>query len=107
MPENNLNANLHESFGNLDNNKNIMLSFDKSDNSVVNFISEKNKFHNNLKSSGGLSAGAIVAIIIPCVAALIALAAIIFLVSRKPALPQQNQLSSNSMVLASSSNTIK
>ena len=64
-----------------DKNKNLIISYDEG-NSKANIEIQPNHI-NNCKKNIGLSAGAIIAIIIPCIAALIAIILMIYLLNLK------------------------
>ena len=61
--------------------------------------------YNNKRSSSGLSSGAIVAIILPCIAALLIVTALVFLFRSKPSAPLQN-INNKTIGLSSSSNIV-
>jgi len=64
-------------------NKSLKMAFEKEGNSITNSKVGINPFKPYKKSSGGLSGGTIVAIILPIVAALAIIAALIFLIGHK------------------------
>ena len=82
-PKSSVNADLNlNNFVNLkDKNKNMIISYNEG-NSKANIEIQPNHI-NNLKKNTGLSAGAIIAIIIPCIAALIAIILMIYLLNLK------------------------
>ena len=64
-------------------NKSLKMAFEKEGNSITNSKVGINPFKPYKKSSGGLSGGTIVAIILPIVAALAIIGALIFLIGHK------------------------
>ena len=105
-PTNDFNADLDQSLGRLDNSNNIILSFEKNENSEVYFSKINNKFYNKLNSSNGLSGGTIVAIILPIIAILIAVAAIIYLVKKRSSIPPSDHSLYNDTGYESSTHNI-
>ena len=104
-PENSLKAKLNNTYGRINDDNYIMLNFENN-NDEVNCIKSGGYFP--IKSSGGLSAGGIVAIILPCVAALIAVAALAFLLGRKTVTPPPMQnVGNNTIGISSSTNAVQ
>ena len=107
-PQNSINANLNNTYGRINDNDYITLEFEDNDSSNVNYIPNKNEIHYPMRSSGGLSAGGIVAIILPCVAALFAVAAVAFLLGKKTTVvPPQQNIGNNTIGISSSTNVVK
>jgi hypothetical protein len=67
---------------NYDNNNNIIFNFASSNSSEVINEAIQNDLGRQKKSAGGLSGGTVVAIVIPCAIALIAIAGAIFILTR-------------------------
>ena len=88
-PKKALNANLEGTLGKAKGEKNVYLSFVKANSTHLDDHLEYAGPINNVyrKKSSGLSTGGIIAIIIPCVLVLLAVAAIAFFVGRKPPEP--------------------
>ena len=100
-----LNTNLNKTLGTIEGGENIYLVFNENEDSNLKF-SPYNDVHISKKNSRGLSAGGIVAIILPCIAVLIAITAIIFFLGKKnPASPFGN-IGNNTIGLNSSSNVV-
>ena len=105
-PTSSFQANLDKSFV-LNNNSHLILSFNDTKSGNVDFSSSKNENHPYLKRSGGLSTGGIIAIILPCIAALIAVVAITFLLGKKTVPPPIQNLGNNTIGINSSTNAVQ
>ena len=99
-------------------NKTYILFFNEDETSKLNYKyntkdpSTINKVYNSKKSSSGLSGGAIVAIILPCIAALLAVLGLAFYLGKSssgavagPPIPMEN-LGNNTIGISSSSNVV-
>ena len=99
-------------------NKTYILFFNEDETSKLNYKyntkdpSTFNKAYNSKKSSSGLSGGAIVAIILPCIAALLAVLGLAFYLGKSssgavagPPIPMEN-LGNNTIGISSSSNVV-
>ena len=91
----------------LNNNSHLILSFNDTKSGNVDFSSSKNENHPYLKRSGGLSTGGIIAIILPCIAALVAVAAVTFLLGKKTVPPPIQNLGNNTIGINSSTNAVQ
>jgi hypothetical protein len=101
-------------------NKTYILSFKDGDNSNLNYkynpsnSTSVNKAYIPKKSSGGLSAGGIVAIILPCIAALLAVLGLAFYLGKsssgavaKSTIPMENiNMGNNTIGISSSTNVV-
>ena len=108
-PKDSFIAHLNMSIGSLNDNYNFLLSFNEQPD-LVNYTHKNNPISSPERNSGGLSAGAIVAIIISCAVVLIAVIIIVFLLSKKtivvPPTPIQN-VGNNTIGINSSTNAVK
>ncbi len=95
-------AHLNRTLGMIDNDKNIFLLFDKED--YLYHTDEDNFFYPNKKKKSGLSGGAIVAIILPCIAVLLIIVFVAYLIGKKPS--TQNEVEDNTMGINSSTDVI-
>ena len=66
----------------MENGENIYLVFNEGENSNIKY-NNQNLVYNSKNNSKGLSAGGIVAIILPCIAILIAIGAVVFFLGKK------------------------
>ena len=83
-----INTNLHGQIGRINNEKSFILDFaDGKGNPNYNFTETEIK---KRSSSSGLSTGAIVAIVIPCIAVLLAASALAFILGNRTKPPMQN-----------------
>jgi hypothetical protein len=105
-PTSSFQANLDKSFV-LNNNSHLILSFNNTNSGNVDFSSSKNENRPYLRRSGGLSAGGIIAIILPCIAALIAVVAVTFLLGKKTVPPPMQNLGNNTIGINSSTNAVQ
>ena len=95
-------------------NKSLLLIFKEDTNSTMkyDYNPSVNKAQYSKKSSSGLSGGAIVAIILPCIAVLLAVLGLVFYLSKSssgavagPAVPMEN-LGNNTIGISSSTNVV-
>ena len=107
-PKTSFKANLNNTYGRINDDNYIMLEFEGKDPDKVYTSPNKNEVHYPIKSSGGLSTGGIIAIILPCVVALIAVAAVAFLLGRKTTVvPPVQNIGNNTIGISSSTNVVK
>lgn len=86
-------------------NKTIFLQFDKDANSSINFTSPS--FPSIRRNSRGMSAGAIVGIILPCFAVLLGVTAVAYFFGKKrPDLPPSQNIANNTIGVNSSTNIV-
>ena len=105
-PKKSLTSDLDGAIGKTSDGNVFYLSFNKDNkNSTLDYSNPYYNWNKNKKSSGGLSAGGIVGIIIPCVIVLIAVAALAFFLGRKPSIPS-NQNLGNTIGITSSSQVV-
>ena len=102
VPDTYLKANLDKSFGRFNETHNLMLSFEDDDNGGVEFNPNKGNKFNRKESSQGLSAGTIVGIILPCLAAIIAIIIVAIVFLRKPKITPAPMESITTNVLSAS-----
>ena len=116
-PKDSIDANMNNTLGTINNGKNLYLIFNEGSESNIKYSPNPTKTDDDIignktinsaninrkKSSGGLSTGGIIAIIIPCIIVLIAIVALaMFLGKRNPA-SQNANLSENTIGINSSS----
>ena len=106
-PTKSINANLDKTLGTVNKDEHIILSFNSTDGGKVDFTANKNENRPILRRSGGLSAGGIIAIILPCIAALIAVVAVTFLLGKKTVTPPMQNLGNNTIGINSSTNAVQ
>ena len=106
-PTKSINANLDKTLGTVNKDEHIILSFNSTDGGKVDFTANENENRPFLRRSGGLSTGGILAIIFPCIAALIAVAAITFLLGKKTVPPPMQNLGNNTIGINSSTNAVQ
>lgn len=88
-PTTKIDADLHEQIGRINDQQSVILNFGSANGSrVVNDFLPGNKYVK--KSSSGISTGGIVAIVIPCIAVLLAVAGLAFILGNKTKPPVQN-----------------
>ena len=104
-PTKSIHSNLQGVIGKIEGGKNIYLNFTNQENAELDYSATGYSWNKNKKSSGGLSAGGIVAIIIPCILVLLAAAGLAFFLGRKPPIPP-NQNLGNTIGVTSSSNVV-
>lgn len=85
-PQTSVDANLHEQMGRINDKQSVILDFADSEGNVN--YSPINVFRGK-KSSSGLSTGGIIAIVIPCIAVLLAIAGLTFIMGRRSKPPMQ------------------
>ena len=100
-----INSNLNGTQGMIQGGENIYLYFNGEEKSQLDYQKASYNWNKNKKSSGGLSAGGIVAIIIPCVIVLLVAAGLAFFLGRKPPVPPNENLG-NTIGVTSSSNVV-
>ena len=102
-------AKLNNTYAKINDSNYIMLDFKDDDKVSFNYTQNTNGVHFPKKKSEGLSAGGIVAIVLPCVAALIAVAAVAFLLSKNTTVvpPPMRNLGNNTIGISSSTNAVK
>ena len=105
-----LKANLSESLGIIEGGKNYYLIFNKDKSSQLNF--EQKAFKNTFtkKKSSGLSAGAIVAIVVPLILVLFVVAGGVAYIKKNPTIPhvpmENNNAGNNTIGISSSSTNV-
>lgn len=99
-------ARLHESIAKLNDTSNVILSF-KDSNGNLNYTYSRNSKYQHPKAKKGLSGGKIVAIILPCVAVIIAVTGLILFLGRKQTVSVVQNPINNTIGLNSSSNVIQ
>ena len=103
-PKRSIPSNLNETLGKINDDKNIYLIFEKTD---LEFTAPSHHIYQGKKSSGGLSAGGIVAIILPCIAVLLAITAVAYLFGRKQTVvPPTQNIGNNTIGINSSTNVV-
>jgi hypothetical protein len=103
FPKTSINSNLHRTIGRYNDTSNIILSFGDT-NTKLNFTQPINDVFMRKKSSGGLSTGAIIGIIIPCLAVLLAVAGVAFIIGNKQPVPPVQNLGNSTIGISSTSN---
>ena len=93
-PQTTVDANLHEQMGRINDKQSVILDFADSKGNVS--YSPINVFRGK-KSSSGLSTGGIIAIVIPCIAVLLAIAGLTFIMGRRSKPPMQTIEDGNNM----------
>ena len=107
-PQYSINSNLNNTIGRINNGgKNLYLVFNGGEKSTLTYTPSGANSNRAKKSSGGLSAGGIVAIIIPCILVLIAVAALTFFLGKRNPTPPNENMANNTIGINSSSNIIK
>jgi hypothetical protein len=107
-PQYSINSNLNNTIGRINNGgKNLYLVFNGGEKSTLTYSPSGVNSNRAKKSSGGLSAGGIVAIIIPCILVLIAVAALTFFLGKRSPTPPNENMANNTIGINSSSNIIK
>ena len=106
-PKSSITANLNETLGKINDDKNIYLIFNNTNSTDLEFTAPSHHIYQSKKSSGGLSGGEIVGIILPCIAVLLAITAVAYLFRRKQTVvaPTQN-LGNNTIGINSSTNVV-
>ena len=108
-PKRSINSNLDGVIGKTEDGNYVYLSFNQdknsTDSSILDYSQPSYSWDKNRKKSGGLSAGGIVAIIIPCILVLLIAAGLAFFLGRKPPTPP-NQNLGNTIGVTSSSNVV-
>ena len=104
-PKKSIHSNLEGVIGKMKDGKNIYLNFINEDNAKLDYSPISYNWNKNKKSSGGLSAGGIVAIIIPCILVLLIAAGLAFFLGRKPSINSDPNIG-NTIGVASSSNVV-
>ena len=110
IPKRSVAADINNTIGVIKDNKGsidktIYLQFDKDANSSINFASES--YPSIRGNSRGMSAGAIVGIILPCFAALLGVTAIAYFFGKKrPDLPPSQNIANNTIGVNSSTNIV-
>ena len=107
-PQYSINANLNNTIGRINNGgKNIYLFFNEGENSTLTYGPSGVNSNRRKKISRGLSAGGIVAIIIPCILVLIAVAALAFFLGKKSPTASNENMADITLGINSSSNINK
>ena len=106
-PTKSFNTNLDKTLGTVNKDEHVILIFNSTDGGKVDFTANKNENRPILRRSGGLSAGGIIAIILPCIAALIAVVAVTFLLGKKTVTPPMQNLGNNTIGINSSTNAVQ
>ena len=105
-----VNSNLNMSFAFIGNNEFLIIDFDEGENSVVNNTENNNNRSNSYgRKKKGLSTGGIIAIIIPCIVALIAVTAAAFVFKGRtdaPIQPNVNMGNNTLGAVGSSTNVV-
>ena len=105
-PKRKIDANLDRTIGSNKDGSSLMLLFPNSTEAALQYPPFSSKKYQK-KSSGGLSAGGIVAIILPCIAVLLAITAIAYFIGNKPAVPAiDKNFGSNTIGVNSSTNVV-
>ena len=106
-PKRSITSNLSETLGKINDDKNIYLIFDNTNSTDLKYTAPSHQVYQGKKSSGGLSAGGIVAIILPCIAVLLAITAVAYLFGRKQTVvPPTQNIGNNTIGINSSTNVV-
>ena len=106
-PKRSITSNLSETLGKINDDKNIYLIFDNTNLTDLEYTAPSHQVYQGKKSSGGLSAGGIVAIILPCIAVLLAITAVAYLFGRKQTVvPPTQNIGNNTIGINSSTNVV-
>ena len=100
-----LNSNLNKTLGTITNGENIYLVFNEGEDSNLVYT-PYNGVHISKRNTRGLSAGGIVAIILPCLAVLIAIGAVVFFLGKKNITSPLGNIGNNTIGINSSTNAL-
>ena len=106
-PKRSITSNLSETLGKINDDKNIYLIFDNTNSTDREYTAPSHHIYQSKKSSGGLSGGEIVGIILPCIAVLLAITAVAYLFGRKQTVvPPTQNIGNNTIGINSSTNVV-